>query len=136
MTEHEYVNVRNLHVLEKASIDIGKLRLYNNGTIFIEANGIPDEFIASKIGAKIIEFSEIYNGKINLIINLNKVGKPSSNARKKFKEIVNNDIVNKVALHGLNPVARTIGYFLINISFNSKIKLIESFDEASVWFNE
>lgn len=71
--------------------------------------------------------------KVNLLIDINKAGKPSAKARKDFKEIIDYKKVGNVAVFGAHPVARVIASFVMGITRNKDIRFFKTKEEALTW---
>lgn len=75
-------------------------------------------------------------GKLNILIDINKCGKPSAEARKFGKEVFAREKIGKVALYGLNPVARVIASFMITLSTRGNIRFFKTQEYALAWLKE
>ena len=72
-------------------------------------------------------------GKINYLIDLNKCGKNSTEARKIWKEFSESENTNKVATFGLNPVSRVIASFVIGKLQKGAVQFFKTRKEAISW---
>ena len=81
---------------------------------FLGEDNILYETIVGNVDEKIViemkeASSKLMNkaeGKLNVLIDINKTGKPSKEARNIFKELMENERWGKVAIFGMHPVAR------------------------------
>ena len=73
---------------------------------------------------------------MNVLVDLNKAGKPTSEARKIGKERLEEEGVGKVALFGLHPVARVLASFVMGVSKKEDMKFFKTKEEAIAWFKE
>jgi SpoIIAA-like len=114
-----------------------EITLIEGNIIFIKAIGIQTDQIAlaqKKINKSL---SQLVNGKVNFLIDLNKSGKSSPLARKIWKEISDNEEeTNKVALFGLHPVARVVATFVMQIVSRNNIKFFTNAEDALNWLKQ
>lgn len=89
-----------------------------------------------KVSERLIEAVQ---GQIDMLIDTNKTGKQSSEARQIWKEFSERPIVRRVAVHGLHPVARVAASFITGIlspDGKNKTKFFKTREEALAWLNE
>ena len=72
-------------------------------------------------------------GKVNVLVDLNKAGQASSGARKKGQEMLEDKIFRKIALFGLHPVARVVASFFMGISQKKDMRFFKTREEALAW---
>lgn len=98
---------------------------------------ITDGEITTEMALKHLELDQkllnMTKGQVSYLINLNKAGKNSPEASKIFKEICYHPKVNKVAVYGLNPVARVIAAFVIGIDPKNKQQFFKTEEQAINW---
>ena len=82
------------------------------------------------------KFIRMSTEKVSILVDLNRTGKPSADARKNFHEINEHEKVNKVAFFGMHPVAKVIASFLIGISQKKDIRFFKTREDALVWLKE
>lgn len=99
--------------------NIRELRVKNNRIYLREDNilyliicGKVDENIESEIEEACLTLANMVEGKVNTLVDLNKAGKTTPEARKKQKESSKHEKTGKVALFGQHPVARVLASFL------------------------
>lgn len=110
-----------------------KISLIEGNIIHVIAQGEQTTEIALNY-KKICEMlSANLEGKINYLINLNKCGKNSSEAREIWKELSELETTNKVATYGLNPVSRVIASFVIGNLEKGDMRFFKTKEEALSW---
>ena len=82
------------------------------------------------------KFKNMVEGKMKMLIDVNKAGQVSSGARKIGKETFEDEKVGKVALHGLHPVARVIASFVIGITRKKDLRFFKTREEALAWLKK
>jgi len=75
-------------------------------------------------------------GKINFLIDLNKCGKNSPEARQIWNQLGDDERTDKVAIFGLHPVARVIANFSIGASKRNNQHFFKTQEEAMTWLLE
>ncbi|MFA5419450.1 MAG: STAS/SEC14 domain-containing protein [Bacteroidales bacterium] len=110
--------------------------IINGNTIYVIAYGEHTTEIAV-IHRKICEMLATHiQGKVNYLIDLNKCGKNSPEARNIWKEMSEYENTLKVATYGLNPVARVIASFVIGTYKNSNLRFFKTKEEALDWLSK
>ncbi len=117
-----------------------KIRLGENefylsdfNTIFVTPVGIQNKKKGIENKNAILQLANMVEGKVNIVADLNRIGKPSLEARRGGMEIFNSDKVDKVAFFGLHPVAKVIASFLIGVSRTNSIRFFKTKKEALDW---
>ncbi|OGF46200.1 MAG: hypothetical protein A2536_05190 [Candidatus Firestonebacteria bacterium RIFOXYD2_FULL_39_29] len=85
---------------------------------------------------KVLKLIDRQECKINFIVDLAMAGKEASEARKIFKEISENNKVEKISMIGLHPVARVLASFIMGISRNKNMRIFKTKEEALAWLKE
>ena len=99
--------------------------------------GEKDEKIAIDFRDAFIRIANMVEGEVDLLIDANKAGQPSSKARKIIQEgVLKHEKTRKVALFGLNPVARVIASFAIGVAKKEDLRFFNSEEEALAWLKE
>lgn len=80
--------------------------------------------------------ASLIDGKVNVLVDLNKTGKSSHEARKIWNQLSEGDKTNKVALFGLHPVARVIASFVMAVSKKTEQQFFKTKEEALKWLLE
>ena len=124
--------------MEEREIHIGKSWYYLGEGDMIHAImvGEVDEKTAhrhSEAGLKILSMIE---GPVNVLIDINKQGKLSPEARRAFKELAENEKAGKVAIFGLHPVARVLASFFMGTTKKRDIRFFKTKEEALAWLKE
>jgi hypothetical protein len=86
-----------------------------------------------KVGDKL---RGIAQGEVDLLVDLNKAGKPTPEARRMGSKRFDKEGTRKVAIFGMNPVARVIASFVIGISKKKDIRFFKTEEEALTWLKE
>jgi hypothetical protein len=117
-----------------------KVQLKNH-TIYMENDLL---FIFTKGGnsdGKIaLEAKEIILGfikqrtNIKVLIDINKSGRSTPEARKIWIELSRHESIDKIAFVGLHMVARVLAVFYIKLSGNGKSRFFNNTEEALKWF--
>ena len=117
---------------------VGENRIYlgEDNTIYFIAVGEHNKETALEISEAVVKLTKLVEGKINVLVDLNKAEKPSPEARKIFQEHSQYDGANKTAICGLHPVARVLASFFIGVTQNKKIKFFYKKEEALRWLKE
>lgn len=117
---------------------IDKIRLYlsKDNIIFIKADGKVDNKKALLLRDAIFHFFDITDGTVDVVVDMNKGGQASSDARKIFKELIEHEKVRKLAFHGLHPVAQVVASFVMGVSNKKDMRFFKTSDEALNWIKE
>lgn len=114
-------------------IELNKISLINKNLIEVIACGdvtIKEALLTKEAYLKLLAEA---NEDIAVLIDLNKAGKSTPEARKIWKEMGDHDKNRKVAFIGLNTVARVIASFTITFSENKNMKFFATREEALKW---
>jgi hypothetical protein len=87
--------------------------------------------LQKEIVYKLFEWAK---GKTNFLIDLNNCGKSSPEAREIWKQLSEDERTNKVAVFGINPVARVLANFVIGTSKSNNLRFFKTQEEAMLWF--
>ena len=98
--------------------------------------GDVDEKIANALVAEGNRLRNMAQGKVDLLIDLNRAGSTSSKARKIGSKRFEIEGTGKVAIFGMHPVARVIASFVIGISKKEEIRFFKTKEEAFAWLKE
>jgi hypothetical protein len=74
--------------------------------------------------------------KISYLIDLNKCGKNSPEARQIWNQLSDDEKTNKVAIFGIHPVARVLANFSMGTSKNKNQHFFKTQEEAMTWLLE
>jgi len=122
----------------KKEVWIGENRMYldEDDILHVIGSGDVEAKTADIIKQTADEFLEMVEGKMRMIIDMNKSGKPSAEIRKAYNELGQNEKIGKVALHGMHPVAQVIASFFMRLSMKQNIKFFKTEEEALAWLKE
>jgi hypothetical protein len=117
---------------------IGELRLYlgEDNIIYETLVGKQDEKTVLAIYEASKRLANTVEGKVNVLVDLNKAGQASSGARKKGQEMLEEKIFGKVALFGLHPVARVVASFFMGATKKKDMRFCKTREEAIAWLKE
>jgi len=82
------------------------------------------------------KLASMIDGKVNFLIDVNKAGKNSPEARSIWTKTTENENTNKVAIYGLSPVARVLASFVIGVTKKKDIRFFITKEDALNWINE
>ena len=82
------------------------------------------------------KFAAMVEGKLNVLVDLNKSGLPSAGARKEGLKGFEGKRIGKVGFFGLHPVARVIAAFVIGKSKKEDMRFFKTKEDALAWFKE
>ena len=120
---------------------IGNTRMYlgEDNVSYVTVVGEIDERTAREMQKTVEGFIDIVGDdvqKINVLVDLNEAGKPSSEARKILTDMNDHERTGKIAHCGLNPVARVLASFTMGISRNKNMRFFKTKEEALAWLKE
>ena len=81
-------------------------------------------------------FKNMVDGKMKMLIDINKAGQLSSGARKIGRETLEDEKVGKVALFGLHPVARVIASFVMGVTRKKDMRFFKTKEQALEWLKQ
>jgi len=117
---------------------VGESRVYlgeDNILNFIIVGDV-DEYIAIAFEEAMLKLVGKIKGKVNPLIDLNGARRTSAKARKIFQERIMDDRTGRVALFGLNPVAKVIASFVLGITRKKDMRFFKTREEALAWLKE
>ncbi len=132
------VEVRQVN---ESEIWIGESKdlLIEENILLVEAVGEQTPEIAEKQLEVTGVIAKSINRKLNFIIDLNRCGKNSPEARNIWSRIAEKETTGKVAVFGIHPVARVIASFVINVSKKGKegaMRFFRTKEESLSWIKE
>ncbi|MBN1821310.1 MAG: STAS/SEC14 domain-containing protein [Prolixibacteraceae bacterium] len=80
-----------------------------------------------------LKLANSLEGKIKYLIDLNRSGKSSHEARNIWKELSENEKTAKVAMFGMHPVARVIASFVSDITNKKEMRFFKTEEAAIKW---
>ena len=119
-------------------IRVGENKLYlgKDNVLYVTVFGEVDEKIAILIKEADLKFKNMVKEKYDVLADLNKSGKHSSESRKIWKEMTEHDKTGKVAIFGMHPVARVIASFVMGVSKKKDMRFFKTKEEALLWLKE
>ncbi|MCP4677589.1 MAG: hypothetical protein GY854_19155 [Deltaproteobacteria bacterium] len=130
--------MEEIRVSERA-IRVGENRIFltDDMKVICYVNiGDIDEEIARSFKRSHRELLKLFEGKVNVLVDLNKAGKTTSRSRKVLDELVDNDRSYKLACFGAHPVAKIIASFFLKMSNKKDTRFFKNEEEALSWFAE
>jgi hypothetical protein len=123
---------------ESREIRVGENRLYlgEDDIMYIETSGNYDEKVVAELRDAFLKLISFAEGKVDIIVDSNRGGKTAQNARKVFAELMEHERCRKIAIFGMNPVARVIASFILGASKNKNTKIFKTKEEALAWMKE
>ena len=117
---------------------VGENRLYlgEDNILYETLVGEQDEKIVLAIHEASIQLRNMVEGKVDILVDLNKTGKASPKARKIGREILEDKRIRKVALFGIHPVARVLSAFLLGVTQKKDIRFFKTREEALAWLKK
>ena len=117
---------------------VGENRLYFGENDIINGTYIGDIDVkmANELREANLKLMNLVEGKVKILNDMNRIGKPSFEARKIFQEFTLHEKIEKVAFFGLHPVARVIASFFIGRSKKKDMRFFETKEEALAWLKE
>ena len=113
-----------------------KLYLGEDNILYVTIVGEDDEKTATSIKEASFKLINMVERKVSVLIDVDKAGKASPEARKIWRELSEHDKFGKIALVGLHRVARVLASFVINVSRKQDFRFFKTKEEALVWLNE
>ena len=134
MMENKPVEIKQVSERE---IWVGENRFYLDvDLIHINMVGKMDDKTAVTMKDVYFKLNNMIDGKVDTIINLNKVGKQSIVARKTWNELSENEKCGKLALFGTPPVARVVASFVMGVTKKKDTHFFKTKEEALAWIKE
>ena len=117
---------------------VGKNRFefLDDDILFITIEGEVDKETAIKCKEVSYRFFEMANGQMKSLVDLTRATKQPPESRRIVQEVWNDQGRGKVALFGLNPVARVVASFVIGSVDKKDLKFFKTKEEALSWLKE
>ena len=109
--------------------------LKDNNLIYVIADGEQTKRIAVAQAKICNQLALTTDKKVNYLIDLNKAGKSTPDARKQWRRISEDEKTNKVALFGIHPVALVLASFVMGVSKKKDMLFFKTKKEALEWIN-
>ncbi len=133
--EEKEVEVRQVSERE---IWVGESRVYlgEDNMLYCTTVGESDEKKAIAMKESIFKLMNMVEGRMKMLLDINRAGQVSSGARKTGKEMLEDEKVGKVAFVGLHPVARVIASFVMGVSRKKDMRFFRQEEEALAWLKK
>ena len=117
---------------------VGESRFYlgEDNILYVAVVGEQNERTATEMRKVANKLQNMVEGKVNFLIDLNKAGTPSSGARRIIKEMHEDEKLAKIAIFGLNPVARVIASFIMGVAKKKDQRFFKTKEEALAWLKQ
>jgi len=133
--EEKPVEIKQVNEKE---IWVGENRLYlgEDNILYETLVGEQDEKIVLAVHEASNKLRSTVQEKVNILVDLNKTGKPSPGVRKAGQEMLEDERIGKTALFGLHPVARVLAAFVLGITRKKDARFFKTEEEALAWLKE
>jgi len=123
---------------QERDIRIGEHRasLDEDGIVHCTVVGDLDAKTANAFNAAVLRLMNMIDGKVNVLTDNNRAGKPSREARKICEDFVLHDKYGKLAVFGVHPVSGVLANFFIKFAKKKDIRYFSDEDEALQWLKE
>jgi len=124
--------------VSEREIYVGKNRFYHgeDNIIYATIVGETDDKVAIGILEANLKLLSMVEGKAKILVDLNKAGKTSPEARKIMKQLAEQEKIGKLALFGMHPVAKVLASFAMGITRKKDMLFFKTKAEALLWFTE
>jgi hypothetical protein len=119
-------------------IRIGNSSFHLSDDNIIHSNivGDIDEKTAIAYDEATLKLMNMVDGKVNVLVDNSRAGRPSSKARKIMGEFILHEKYGKLAIYGLHPVSRVLASFFMGASRKKDMRFFKTKEEALVWLRE
>lgn len=123
---------------KEKEIWIGESRLYlgDDNIMYETIVGDFDEQTAKAALEASLKLIENAEGQVKLLIDVNRAGKPSKEARDIFIKFHEQKNLGKIAIFGLHPVARVLASFGMGLSRKEDMRFFKTREEALSWLKK
>jgi hypothetical protein len=117
---------------------VGKNRFHlgEDGILYVTVEGEHDRENAEAMREAFYTFLSMTDGKLNVFTDNSRDKKPSVGARAVFREMAQHEKCGKIAVFGMNPVARMLTNFVLGSSGNKHIHISDTREEALAWLRD
>jgi len=124
--------------VERNEIKLGESKVYLNedNTLCIDVVGELTGEMAAPLKEGLLKLMDRVPGKVNLLTDLNKAGKPSVKVREAGREVAENPKTGKIAIFGIHQVARMIAVFWMSKFTKQDMRFFKTKEEALAWLEE
>ncbi len=117
-------------------VEDNRIYLGDDNILYFINVGEINENIARGSCEAMLKLRNMGKGTVHFLIDLNKGGKTTTEARTILKEFTERNVHGKLAFWGLNPVAKVLGSFFMGITKKKDIRFFNSQEEALLWIKE
>jgi len=127
-----------LQALRPREIQVGLNRIYlDDADILNYINvGEIDEACGYLSCMAMAKLDALVDGPVHYLVDLNRGGKLSPEARRLLREYSENRVQGKLALWGLHPVARMLAAFFFSATRKRDMRFFRSREAALAWLRE
>jgi hypothetical protein len=117
-------------------VDESKFYLDEDNILYETIVGNFDEKRALEAKNVAFKLMNTTDEKVKVLVDLNNAGTQSSKARKIGREMFELEKHGKIALIGMNPVAKVIASFVMGVTNKKDMRFFKTKDEALEWLKE
>ena len=110
--------------------------LDENNILKIEAIGDMTDENADEIHEIMLEIYSNTQGNLQTLADMNKAGKSTPYARKMWKKLSVFERMSKIALYGINPVARVLASFMVGRTSRNNMRFFNNKEDAIAWLKD
>ncbi len=123
---------------KEREIWVGESRLYldEDNIGYVTLIGEVDEKAADRYMDAALKMINMAEGAVNFLVDVNKTGKLSTEARGVFKEMSEHEKTGRVAIFGMHPVAKVLASFVMGVSRKKDMQFFRTEEEALAWLKE
>lgn len=114
----------------------GKIYLNEDNIMCIDVVGDLPHDLAIPLKEGVLKLMDRVPGKVDVLTDLNKAGKPSAKVREVGRQLAGNSKMGKIALFGIHPVARMIAFFWMSKFTRQDMRFFKTKEEALAWIEE
>ena len=104
---------------------------------YVNAVGKVDDELAAQIKEMALQLLDIAGTELSFLIDINRAGKSTPEARRMFQALATHEKIRKVATYGIHPVARIVATFGLGKDFTMKYhRFFKNREEALAWLKE
>ncbi len=110
-----------------------RISLLEGNIVCVAVVGNIDAEMAIALNETTLKLMNMIEGKVHVITDNNRAGKPSSKALRIMQNFIMHDKYGKLAIFGLSPVSRVLANFFICFSKKKNICYMKTKEEAFAW---
>ena len=119
-------------------VRIGENKLYfgPDNILYTTIIGDADATTAMAIKAADAKFKDMAEGKVNVLVDVSKIGKSSPEASEMWKEVSRHEKTGKIAVFGMSPAKKTLGSLALKLTRAKDTRVFVTREEALAWLKE